>query len=227
MRYALAGITEQQGGALITTGASAGSAIAAGALFGSVVPGIGTAVGAAVGIIGALITSLFTPNYSKINASNYANQIETMMQQNLANWLSLPSSQKYASVQQAALDVFNTLWAQYQQDVQVDLAKAPDSISDRQQGSCAYHTADCAGWNGDTYTPNEPNQATGCCWNWFVGYYDPIANDPNVISDDTPVGATENLAETIGSTVGLNSSTTLLLLGGGLLAFVILTSVKL
>src|SRR5580698_2013804 len=93
------GITESQEGGIITSGASAGGAIAAGALFGSVVPGIGTAVGAAIGIIGSLITNAFKPDYAAINASNYANQIETYMQQNLAAWLTIPTNQRYASVQ--------------------------------------------------------------------------------------------------------------------------------
>ena len=34
-------------------------------------------------------------------------------------------------------------------------------IADRQQGACHY-------------------QVNGQCWNWFTGYHDPIANDPQV-----------------------------------------------
>ena len=182
--YVGLGLTEQQTGGLITSGASTGAALLTTALIaGSAAGPIGTAVGAVVGLIGSLITSLFAPNLQKIQASNDANQIEPILQQNLNNWLSIPTNQRYASVQAAALQVFDAAWAQYQQSVQPDLSKAPDSVSDRQDGSCAYHTAVCAGWNGDTYVPNGQNQSSGCCWNWFVGYRDPIANDPNVIPD--------------------------------------------
>ena len=34
-------------------------------------------------------------------------------------------------------------------------------IADRQRGGCHY-------------------QSNGQCWNWFIGYRDPIANDPQV-----------------------------------------------
>lgn len=211
--YVGLGLTEQQTGGIITSGASAGAGIAAGALLGSAVPGIGTAVGAAVGIIGSLITSAFQPNLSKINASNYANEIGDQMQQNLAAWLAIPTDQRYASVQAVYVNNFNTLWAAYVQDVQPDLAKAPNSISDRQAGSCAYHTAECAGWNGYTYVPNMPNQSTGCCWNYFVGFLDPIANDPNVQPD--PVGsAVGGAVASLSSATGLSSSMLYLGLGG-------------
>jgi hypothetical protein len=220
--YVGLGLTEQQTGGIITSGASAGAGIAAGALLGSVVPGIGTAVGAAVGIIGSLITNAFKPNLYKINASNYANEIESQMQQNLAAWLAIPTNERYASVQAVYVNNFNTLWATYEQDVQQDLAKAPDSITDRQDGSCAYHTAECAGWNGSTYVPNGPNQSTGCCWNWFVGYLDPIANDPNVQAD--PVGsAVGGAVASLSSATGLSSSMLYLGLGGLALVFALVS----
>ena len=37
-------------------------------------------------------------------------------------------------------------------------------VGDRQQGACHY-------------------QSNGACWNWFVGYRDPIANDPHVAAN--------------------------------------------
>lgn len=185
------GQTQQQLTSVATQGAGAliGGLVAAGAVAGPV----GAIVGAAVGLVATIINTFFAPNVAAIQASNDANQIEAILQNNLANWLALPASQKFQSVQAAALGVFNQGWAQYQQLVQPDLAQAPSSISDRQEGSCAYHTAQCAGWSSGVYTPNGPNQATGCCWNWFVGYYDPIANDPNVIPDPS-TGASDATA---------------------------------
>jgi len=173
------------------------------------------------GAVADLVASFFKPNLQKIQASNDANQIEAILQSNLANWLSIPPSQRYQSVQQAALTVFAQGWAQYVQAVQADLSKAPDSISDRQQGSCAYHTAQCAGWHGGSYTPNGPNQATGCCWNWFVGYRDPISNDPNVTPDPSSlISPTTSSAASTGAATssGLPPVSSLLLVGLALLA---------
>ena len=39
-------------------------------------------------------------------------------------------------------------------------------MNDRKQGACHY-------------------QVNGQCWNWFIGYRDPIANDPAVVPDPT------------------------------------------
>ena len=186
---------------------------------------MGAVIGAAAAGIATVISLLFKPNLQKIQASNDANQIETILKQNLANWLSIPTNQRYASEQAAALQVFDNGWLQYQNAVQPDLAKAPNSISDRQEGSCAYHTAQCAGWDGETYTPNLPNQSSGCCWNWFVGYRDPIANDPNVQPD--PVSsAVSSVVGSVGSDVGSLVSSVAsggdalyLLLGAGVLLF--------
>ena len=187
-RYRPIRLVDPERGMGQTTQAAEGAGIAVGAAVGQAlipIPGVGAAIGA----VESLIVSMFQPNLQKIQASNDANEIEPILQQNLANWLSLSPSQKTESVQAAALQVFDAGWAQYESAVQPDLAKAPDSISDRAEGSCAYHTAQCAGWTtGGTYVPNGPNQSTGCCWNWFVGYRDPIADDPNVTAD--PAGGT-------------------------------------
>lgn len=59
-----------------------------------------------------------------------------------------------------------------------------------------------------------PNSGTNC-WNWFIGYYDPIANDPTVVPDPVPGAAA--LSDVLGSTgvssllsdVGLSPSATI------------------
>jgi len=82
--------------------------------------------------------------------------------------------------------------------------------SDRQSGACVWR------------------DAQGECWNWFKGYRDPIANDPNV--KDDPVASGGSLLDGTGTGFqvvgsGLDSKVILggvtldskVLLGGGLL----------
>jgi hypothetical protein len=226
MEYVLAdvGLGDAQ-----TTQIVAGSVATGGAVAASLVGGpIGLAIGAGTDVISMLIGALFKPNLQKIAASNDANQIEQILKQNLANWLSLQPSQKTQSVQAAALNVFDSAWNKYIQliqSIQNWQNRAPNSISDRQYGSCAYHTAQPAGWHGDVYTPNLPNQSTGACWNWFIGYRDPIANDPQVIPDYTDSGnaISGNASSTLSSIIGGGSGSGLLPMGlllGGLLMFI-------
>ncbi len=223
------GQTQQQ---IVSGAASGASSLVSGLVAASVVAGpVGAAIGAGISLVATIINTFFSPNVQKIQASNDANQIEAILQSNLANWLNLAPSQKFESVQTAALAVFDQGWAQYCNLVQPDLAKAPDSISDRQEGSCAYHTAQCAGWSNGVYTPNGPNQSTGCCWNWFVGYRDPIANDPNVIADpatgdsSAAASALNDVVSgnvTVGST-SVSTGTLLLLALAGLVAWAVLS----
>ena len=209
------GLTTQQETSI---GTAAGGTLVSTLVATGVIAGpVGAAIGAGIGLAAMLINDLFQPNYAKIQSSNDANQIEPVLQNNLANWLSIPTNQRYASVQAAALQVFDSAWAQYTQAVQADLSKAPDSISDRAEGSCAYHTAQCAGWNGNTYTPNGPNQSTGCCWNWFVGYRDPIANDPNVQPDSAASTSASSVSSgSTGASTSSGASPVLLLLAAAL-----------
>ena len=224
MRYALATLaTTGMGNAatpsLVAGGVSAGASIAAGALIGGP---IGAAVGAAVAITSQIIASLFKPNLQKIQASNDANQIGDILSQNLDNWLSIPTNQRYKSIQTAALQVFDTGWQQYVSAVkQIPNwnTKAPDSISDRQQGSCAYHVTQPYGWINGQWVPAGANVQVGSkqqvsgyyCWNWFTGFRDPIANDPYVIPDPS---ATSNIGSAVSSLFSGNQSFGLLAIGG-------------
>jgi hypothetical protein len=238
MEYVLAdaGLGDAQTTQIVAGSVATGGAVAEGLVtalktFGAASGPIGLAIGAGAAVISMLISTLFKPNLQKIAASNDANQIEQILKQNLANWLSLQPSQKTQSVQAAALNVFDSAWNKYIQliqSIQNWQNRAPNSISDRQYGSCAYHTAQPAGWHGDVYTPNLPNQSTGACWNWFIGYRDPIANDPQVIPDYTDSGnasdSSGSVSSTLSSIIGQGSgSKGLLLTGlllGGLLMFI-------
>lgn len=226
MSYALAYVQKGLGSAqttgIIASSVATGGSITASALVaaGAVGGPVGVVIGGVAAGISLLISTLFRPNLQKIQASNDANQIEQILKQNLQNWLTLQPSQKTVSVQQAALQVFDSGWAQYEaliQQIPDWQHKAPHSISDRAQGSCAYHTAQPAGWNGTTYVPNGPNQNSGYCWNWFIGYRDPIANDPNIIPDSI-LGPTSSSGLDL-SSMASSSNIIPVLLGVGLVIF--------
>lgn len=101
-----------------------------------------------------------------IQASDYANQAEPILRNNLNTYLALPKPRSQ-SQQAAALETFDRVWAQLVQlwsDPALGNA-GKRGISDRQAGACKWR------------------DASGSCFNWFSGYRDPIANDPNVVPD--------------------------------------------
>lgn len=101
-----------------------------------------------------------------IQASDYANQAEPILRNNLNTYLALPKPRSQ-SQQAAALETFDRVWSQLVQlwsDPKLGNA-GKRGISDRQAGACKWR------------------DASGACWNWFSGYRDPIANDPNVVPD--------------------------------------------
>lgn len=103
--------------------------------------------------------------------SDAANQIEAQLK---ANLLAYQNSARTRAVQSAALAVFDGYWqtlAEYCGRPEFQKTKAGrNCIADRQQGACK--------WKG----------SDGQCWNWFTGYRDPIANDPDVKADPPPQG---------------------------------------
>jgi hypothetical protein len=219
--------SSQQINAIVTTGASTTTAIL-GSL--SLIPGPGWVAGAIAGLIavGSIVANMFQGcGQTCVIAANDANKIEPLLQQNLQAYLSAPVH--YASLQKAALNnfdmIWNTLTTACSDPSLGDAGKR--CISDRQQGSCAYHTSP-GGWSNGKYTAPGPNNSGSTCWNWFVGYRDPIANDPTVVPD--PTAATAPGGNILGpvvssapSTGGLPSTISgfnwsALLIPGGLLA---------
>ncbi len=160
---------------------------------------IGVAIGAAV--VGLTTIAMTLVNMFKgcgqtcIQASNDANQIEAQLLQNLNTYMSAPVH--YASMQAAALNTFDTTWAALMQACgSPALAQAGvNCIKDREQGSCKWK-ASPGGWTQDAATGKWTYSGYGAagsgtaCWNWYVGYRDPIANDPTVVPDPPPVTAT-------------------------------------
>jgi hypothetical protein len=191
----------------------------AGALSGPVsfIPVAGPIIGAALEIT-AVIASFFKGcGSSCILTTNEVNQVEPYMQQNLAQYLAAPVS---AATQAEALANFNQLW----QGVvtycsQPSMASAGKAcITDRQAGSCAYKTSP-GGWqqtNGVwNYVYPGANGSGSTCWNWFVSYHDPIANDPRIAEAASSPAAASSLAAG-----GFSLSSFLfpgLLIGGGII----------
>jgi len=117
---------------------------------------VGVAIGAGVVLVSQVLGVLGVGNgcgQTCITASSNANQIEAAMQANLAAFLA-------GEVDQAtALAKFDSYWNTHVQMChQVGGDQATNCVADRQAAACKWR------------------DASGACWNWFVGYRDPIAN---------------------------------------------------
>ncbi len=103
-----------------------------------------------------------------IVTSQWANQAADLLQKNLDAYFALPAPRTKAQ-QGVALANFDAIWAalvaQCGQESVGDAGKR--CISDRQRGACT--------WKNN-----------GQCWDWWIGYRDPLSNDATV-SDTTPV----------------------------------------
>jgi hypothetical protein len=170
---------------------------------------VGIAI-SAIAAIGMGIAALFSGcGQTCTQATSIANQVGDYLAQNLAAYLASPVH--YASLQAAALNNFNTAWAALVQGCSsAQLSNAgQDCISQRQQGACAYKTSP-GGWSmgssapacssgtasgvacsnaGYTYTYPGANGSGSSCWNYFVGFHDPIASDPTVVPDPSPLSS--------------------------------------
>lgn len=154
-------------------------------ILGLALPVVGTAI-AAIVAVGIAVANMFKGcGQTCVAASNIANQADALMTQNVNAYTS--SSVRYVSMQQAALNTFDTTWAALQQACgNPQLASAGQRcITDRQRGACTWKASQ-GGWNADgTFTHWGAAGSGDVCWNWFVGMRDPIANDPFVQPDPT------------------------------------------
>lgn len=141
----------------------AGAGLVAGIIAGTAFGGpIGSLVGGAISIASGAIATLFTPDYTKIYASNDANETATLLQTNLNGWNSLQASQKIPAVQQFFIQNYETLWeslVSYCSNPQLGTA-GQNCIADR--------------------SPSGKYP-----WNQY--YLDPIQNDPSVVPQVGPV----------------------------------------
>jgi hypothetical protein len=176
-------------------------------------------VGAALGgliAVGSLLVGVFKGcGQTCVQATAIVNQVEPILSQNLQHYLSSPVRTK--SMQQAALNNFDTAWAAVVANCNNPALQAAGQrcITDRQQGSCKYHVSP-GGWQGTTFTPYGSNGSGSTCWNWFVGYRDPIANDPNVVPDSAVTSSASQSTGAPGSTGAAASSGSLFGIPSGL-----------
>jgi hypothetical protein len=147
--------------------------------------GAGIAIAGELLQIGNTIDNMITNSgcgATCIQASNVVNQAEPLLAQNLAAYLALPQPHTAAD-QQQALANFASVWAVVNNacaSPTLGIAGA-HCLSDRISGACAYKTSP-GGWQNGVYVYPGANGSGSTCWNWFVGYHDPIANDPTVVA---------------------------------------------
>jgi hypothetical protein len=168
----------------VVTGLSTGASVAA------VIPGGQLVAGALA--LGASITALMDKIFSGcgqscVLTSQAANQIGDALSQNVQAYINTPVRTK--SLQAAYLANFDGAWAKLQQYCgQPSFGTAgKNCIGDREQGACKWKSSP-GGWtkNSDgtcTYTGPGAAGSGDACWNYFVGFRDPIANDPCVQPD--------------------------------------------
>jgi hypothetical protein len=173
----LAATSPAQG--LISTVGSTGSSaatmlLAAGAVTGPVgiaIAGVSAAIVALAPLIAGVINGC---GESCEVTTTWANQAESVLQQNIATYFSLPTPR--STVDQAqALSNFDSIWAALEQNCNNPSLGSPGQrcITDRQAGACTWHQS-------ASTVPPWGTPPAGACWNWFNGYRDPIANDPDV-----------------------------------------------
>jgi len=210
-----AGILTPVIGAAATSAAAASAAAGGTGLILGMLPALAVPIiGAAIAAV-AIAVTLFIRNsgcgVTCVETSQWANQASQLLDKNIATYFAQPIPRSQ-SAQAAALETFDTVWAQLQQ-----LCGQPGTgtagqncISDRQAGACKWKALAPA-------YPGEP--ATGSCWNWFNAYRDPIANDPNVASDVTALAANpvSTGGELLSSATGSNPLLELALVGAAAL----------
>jgi hypothetical protein len=212
------GAAVQQGAAIVTP-------VAAAAAKGAVASTLGISAGLAVPIIGAAIAGVAIGieailhsgcGQSCVETSEWANKAAALLDQNLAAYFGLPIP-RTRSNQAAALQNFDAVWQKLYADCSAVPGRAGSNcIADRQAGACKWKAL----------APAYPGQpAAGSCWNWFNSYRDPIANDPNVVSD--AAGTLQNVSGDIASAFGggaASGSSWLPWLAGGAVVFLVVRS---
>jgi hypothetical protein len=177
------------------------------ALFGSIgtmIPVAGPFIAAAASIAIAIETLFAGCGQTCVQTSNAANQVATLLDQNLKAYMAQPVH--YYSIQQAALTVSQNAWAQLQATCGNPQfgAAGQRCISDRQSGACTWKSSPWGWTQGSdgswTFVFSGPNGSGSQCWNWVDYYISGIANDPTVVAD--PVAATDT------ATTGTNAADT-------------------
>lgn len=223
-----AGLNTANATGSVLTGAIQGAISATGAVLGSTAL-FTTAAGSAICppcapifMIGALLVPIIAKviegcGNSCIEASDYANQIEPLLVQNLNTYTNTPAGQRTVTMQQAAINNFNASFSRLVTACQnIGGQGGTNCIKDRQAGGCKWKATPWK-WNSDgTFTPAGAAGSGSSCWNWVYGYHDPIANDPYVVPDSTINGATTELGTSLSSAVSTLTANPLLLIAAAI-----------
>ena len=223
------------------TGVAIGATGAEAALPLFLAPNLVPIVGAAIAGIAILASRLIANSgcgQTCIQSSEYANQAGDLMAKNLNAYLAL-AAPRPKSVQMAALQTFDALWAQLvnlctNDPLLANTTAGRNCIADRQAGACKWR-ASPGGWvqstsGGWTYKGGGPAGSGTNCWNYFIGFRDPIANDPSVVDDTqppvapVPVGAVP--VSGVPSTTGIAApgvGALVALVAGGLLLYTVMS----
>lgn len=152
---------------------------------------IGGIVAAGTALISQIISMFHGCGQSCTLTSQAADQIESGIKQIIAAY---QASGHTASEQAAALQQFDAVWAKLVEYCgQPSFGQAGQNCTaDRQAGACKWKSSPF-GWtqvDGSwQWVESGPNGSGSSCWNWFNGYRDQIAKDPNVRPDTPAVTA--------------------------------------
>jgi len=202
-----------QSGATVTTGIL--SSLQAAAAGSSLAGPIGLAVTGAITLGVALYNVFKGCGETCTEATSYVQQVGPILTQNLANYLAAPIHT--TSLQAAALNNFDTAMnALLAACGQAALGQAGvHCVEAFQQGACVYKTSP-GGWQQDAqgnwkYQYPGADKSGPNCWNFYVAFRDPIANDPTVVPDSAIVANTQGAGASGTGAAGAGTGTA----GGG------------
>lgn len=181
----IVGAGQSVAGAGLSVATATGTLAPMAASLGVSVPVLGAIIGAGIMAAGLAIDLIMNSGCGQtcIVSTNFANQANAALQQNIEAYFNLPTPRPKSS-QTAALSNFDTFWAWLIAPGECGNPQLGDAgkrcITDRQAGACTWTQPASS-------VPPWGVPAAGSCWNWFSGYRDPIANDTNVYDDSSEV----------------------------------------
>ena len=158
------------------------------------------AIGTLAGTVISLLEKVFSGcGKTCVETSKYADQIEPTLQKNVDTYF---ASGRTKAEQEACLAVFDYVWAKLVAFCGSGSygTAGQKCISDRQSGACVIKAVTPPSWSGCDYTAAGSAGGTNC-WNWYVGYRDPIANDPCVVADSTTSSSSSSISSTESSLI--------------------------
>ena len=190
-----------QTGSNVAGGVAAGLSTAA-AIVAPVCPPCGAALALGAAIVAPITKMLKGCGQSCIQASDYANEIEPLLQQNLSNYVNAPV--RYASLQANAVANFNSAFGNLLTACQnIGGQGGTQCIQDRQLGGCKWKATPWAwvpdGNGGYTFKPAGQAGSGSQCWNWVYGYLQPIQQDPGVVPDPVSSSSSSTTTSSSGS----------------------------